>query len=161
MARRAAMVALNQERMNLDEERTQLNPVVDKFQELSDHQGSPSEVRTFDEPGDVPCGIFKEEESNDEEGELTWMDMIGVAIRQIHSEDDDTDDIYAATIPLFRREEAKIKDLTHDNSTWYPFLNKEYLLGSLLVGYLHKLISRNLYHQIRSILTMYYITIPQ
>ncbi|KAA1064709.1 hypothetical protein PGT21_012320 [Puccinia graminis f. sp. tritici] len=111
--------------MNLDEERTQLNPVVDEFQELADHQVSPSEVRTFDEPRDVPCGIFEEEESDDEEGELTWMDMIGVAIGQIHGEDDDTDDIDAATIPLFRREEAKIKDLTPDNSTWYPFLNKE------------------------------------
>jgi hypothetical protein len=52
--------------MDLDKERTQLNPVVGKFQELSDHHMRLSEVRTFDEPGDVPCGILEEEESDDE-----------------------------------------------------------------------------------------------
>jgi hypothetical protein len=45
------------------------------------------------------------------------MDIIGVAIGQIHSEDDDTDNIDAATIPLFHHKEAKINNLTPDNST--------------------------------------------
>ncbi|KAI9625284.1 hypothetical protein KEM48_010973 [Puccinia striiformis f. sp. tritici PST-130] len=60
------------------------------------------------------------------------------------------DAILDATSPLFRREEEEIRKIRPDNTAWYPFLNKEYLIGSLLLGYLHKLISRDLYHQIRS-----------
>jgi hypothetical protein len=39
-------------------------------------------------------------------------------------------------------------------------LNKKYLVGSLLIGYLHKIISRNMYHQIRSVLTIYHFRLP-
>jgi hypothetical protein len=67
--------------------------------------------------------IFEEEDSDDEEGEFEWTDMIDVAVGQINAEPEDA--VLAATSPLFRREEAKIAKLMPDNSNWYPFLNKE------------------------------------
>jgi hypothetical protein len=64
-----------------------------------------------------------EEESDDKEAELSCMDFVGVAIGQINSEPENLD--LPLSSPLFRREEEKIKKIRPDNSTWYPFLNKE------------------------------------
>jgi hypothetical protein len=35
------------------------------------------------------------------------------------------------------------------------------MIASLLVGYLHKLISRDLYHQIQAIFTLYHVWLPR
>ncbi|KAA1106546.1 hypothetical protein PGT21_036034 [Puccinia graminis f. sp. tritici] len=102
--------------------------------------------------------ILIEDEFEDEEAELTWMGFIEIAVGQIRSEpEENTPD---ESIPLFDQVEEKIKKMTPDNSTWYPFLSREYLVGSLFIGYLHKIISRDMYHQIRTILTLYHVILP-
>ncbi|POV99603.1 hypothetical protein PSTT_13685 [Puccinia striiformis] len=85
--------------------------------------------------------------------------MIGIAVGQINSEPEDA--ILDANIPRFRHEEDEIKKTRPDNSEWYPFPNQEYLVGSLILGYLHKLVSRDLYHQFRSVFTTYHVKLPR
>ncbi|KAA1120057.1 hypothetical protein PGT21_037090 [Puccinia graminis f. sp. tritici] len=116
--------------------------------------------KSDEEVDKIVPGTFEVAESeDDEEAEKSWMDFVGVAIGQIDSElavDDPANDS-----PLFRREEEKIRKVTPEDSEWFPFLNKEYLIGSLLVRYLHKLISRDLYHQIRVIFMLNQIKLPR
>ncbi|KAA1068266.1 hypothetical protein PGTUg99_030554 [Puccinia graminis f. sp. tritici] len=107
---------------------------------------------------DVPLEIFEEDKFEDKEAELTWMGFIEIAVGQIRSEpEENTPD---ESMPLFDQVEEKIKKMTPDNSTWYPFLSREYLVGSLFIGYLHKIITRDMYHQIRTILTLYHVILP-
>ncbi|EFP92501.1 uncharacterized protein PGTG_18326 [Puccinia graminis f. sp. tritici CRL 75-36-700-3] len=114
---------------------------------------------TEDEVKGFPPGTFQVEESDDEEAELNWMDFVGVAAGQINSEPEDLNE--SADSPLFQREEETIANVRPETSAWYPFVNREYLIGSLLVGYLHKLISRDMYHIIRSVLTLHHLFLPR
>ncbi|KAI9628456.1 hypothetical protein H4Q26_018057 [Puccinia striiformis f. sp. tritici PST-130] len=41
------------------------------------------------------------------------------------------------------------------------WLEPNYMIALLLVGYLHKIISRDLYHQIRAVFTVYHIQLPR
>ncbi|KAA1125883.1 hypothetical protein PGTUg99_014867 [Puccinia graminis f. sp. tritici] len=47
-----------------------------------------------------------------------------------------------------------------ENMSWYPFKNKEYLIASLFVGYMHHIMSREVYDQIRLILTLVAVRLP-
>ncbi|EHS62788.1 uncharacterized protein PGTG_22700 [Puccinia graminis f. sp. tritici CRL 75-36-700-3] len=147
--------------MIVDEDIGQLEPVIDCNQDPSGaNLEANNEKATDKEIDEIVPGTFEVKESeDDEEAETTWMDLVGVAVDQIDLEPpmDTLDD----SSPLFRREEEKIKKVSPDNSAWYPFLSKEYLMGSLLVGYLHKLISRDSYHQIRAVFTLNYINLPR
>ncbi|OAV99855.1 hypothetical protein PTTG_03744 [Puccinia triticina 1-1 BBBD Race 1] len=95
---------------------------------MGDNQG-PAENDTQEvgneeiEREDVPRSLFEEEDLDDEEGELSWMDMIGVAIGQIDAEPQETGP--DASNPLCCREEAEIKKVKPDNSAWYPVPNQE------------------------------------
>ncbi|EHS63915.1 uncharacterized protein PGTG_20895 [Puccinia graminis f. sp. tritici CRL 75-36-700-3] len=147
--------------MIVDEEISQLEPVIDCNQDPSGaNSEADNEKATDEEIDEIVPGTFEIEESeDDEEAEATWMDLVGVAVGQIDSEP--PMDTLADSSPLFRREEEKIKKVSADNSAWYLFLSKEYLMGSLLVGYLHKLILRYSYHQIRVVFTLNSINLPR
>ncbi|POW18333.1 hypothetical protein PSHT_05902 [Puccinia striiformis] len=144
--------------MVIDEKIAELDPVISEM-----NADSMEDVRSGNVPvedvEEVPLSLLEEKESDGKEGELSWTDMIGIAVGQIDSEPEDA--ILDATSPLFCQEEEKIKGMRPENSAWYPFLNKEYLISSLLLGYLHKLISHDLYHQIRSFFTAYHIKLPR
>ncbi|EFP81051.1 uncharacterized protein PGTG_07303 [Puccinia graminis f. sp. tritici CRL 75-36-700-3] len=157
-SQRAAALVVNEEAMDIDQT-TELAPDGNEHQTLTEDTFRDVEIQTFEDPEEVPLSQFEEEDSDNEEGELQWTDMIEIAVGQINSEPEEA--ALAATDPLFRREEAEIAKIRPDNSAWYPFLNKEYLVGSLLIGYLHKLISRDMYHQIRIVFTLYHVRIPR
>jgi hypothetical protein len=119
--RTEAAAVLNEEPMDLDQTFPELD--LEEHQDLTKDDLRQNESETFEDPEEAVPSIFEEEDSDDEEGKLVWTDMIDVAVGQISAEPQD--DIFAATSPLFQREEAKIEKLAPDNSTWYPFLNKE------------------------------------
>ncbi|EFP87961.2 uncharacterized protein PGTG_13765 [Puccinia graminis f. sp. tritici CRL 75-36-700-3] len=147
----------------VDEGITQLDVMVDQNREtcVDGFESDPDENELVPEPEIVPLDIFEEEESeiDDRDEDALWMSFINNAVGQISSE---PDVLYGTDpLPLFRIEEENINNVTTDNSAWFPFLNKEYLIASLLVGYLHKLISRDLYHQFRLVPTLCHIKLPR
>ncbi|EFP80075.2 uncharacterized protein PGTG_05300 [Puccinia graminis f. sp. tritici CRL 75-36-700-3] len=147
--------------MIVDEDISQLEPVIDCNQDPSGANSEADDEKLTDEEIDeIVPGTFEVEESvDDKEAKTTCMDLVGVAVGQINLEP--PMDTLADLSPLFCREEEKIKKVSPDNSAWYPFLSKEYLMGSLLVGYLHKLILRYSYHQIRVVFTLNSINLPR
>ncbi|KAA1113161.1 hypothetical protein PGT21_023248 [Puccinia graminis f. sp. tritici] len=161
-SRRAAARVSNEEVFVVNNNISQIESLV--FEDQEDSQAEELESNRSEaihEPNIVPLDIFEEEDSDNETdnaAELTWMQFLELAIGQISSEPDELADV--DSIPSFRQEEVKIEDVTPDSSVWFPFPSKEYLIGSLLIGYLHKLISRDLYHQIRTIFTLYAIGLP-
>ncbi|POW15087.1 hypothetical protein PSTT_02357 [Puccinia striiformis] len=46
------------------------------------------------------------------------------------------------------------------NSPWYPFPSLDHLIGSLILGQLHSIMSRNLYNHLRVILTLCHVNLP-
>jgi hypothetical protein len=123
----------NQEKIVVDEEIDRLDRVVDENRAPDSDcnqtcSGNNSGGNQFEDPPeieleDVPLEIFEEDEFEDEEAELTWMGFIEIAVGKIRSEpEENTPD---ESIPLFDQVEEKIKKMTPDNSTWYPFLSRE------------------------------------
>ncbi|KAI7952858.1 hypothetical protein MJO29_008489 [Puccinia striiformis f. sp. tritici] len=155
--RRAAIDISDQMPIVVDEEISALDLVVGEISQDSIENTRGESLPVEDD--EIPLSVFEEEESDDEEGELNWTDMIGIAVGQINSEPEDA--ILDANIPRFRHEEDEIKKTRPNNSEWYPFPNQEYLVGSLILGYLHKLVSRDLYHQFRSVFTTYHVKLPR
>ncbi|KAI9626394.1 hypothetical protein KEM48_010454 [Puccinia striiformis f. sp. tritici PST-130] len=163
-SQRAAARVLDQTMMVVDEGISQVEPVVDDTPE--NHLAGwlePNVTEIVDDPPIIPLDMFNQEESGNENDddweELLWMQFLDIAIGQISSEPEGLAE--ETSVPSFRREEEKIENVTPDNSIWFPFLNKEYMIASLLVGYLHKIISRDLYHQIRAVFTVYHIQLPR
>ncbi|KAI7938826.1 hypothetical protein MJO28_014405 [Puccinia striiformis f. sp. tritici] len=163
-SQRAAARVLDQTMMVVDEGISQVEPVVDDTPE--NHLAGwlePNVTEIVDNPPIIPLDMFNQEESgnenDDDREELLWMQFLDIAIGQISSEPEGLAE--ETSVPSFRREEEKIENVTPDNSIWFPFLNKEYMIASLLVGYLHKIISRDLYHQIRAVFTVYHIQLPR
>ncbi|KAH9449893.1 hypothetical protein Pst134EA_026610 [Puccinia striiformis f. sp. tritici] len=163
-SQRAAARVLDQTMMVVDEGISQVEPVVDDTPE--NHLAGwlePNVTEIVDDPPIIPLDMFNQEESgnenDDDREELLWMQFLDIAIGQISSEPEGLAE--ETSVPSFRREEEKIENVTPDNSIWFPFLNKEYMIALLLVGYLHKIISRDLYHQIRAVFTVYHIQLPR
>ncbi|POW16529.1 hypothetical protein PSTT_01339, partial [Puccinia striiformis] len=148
--------------MVVDKAITELKPIIGESSRPTMEEERSEDFPVEDVEG-VPLSIFEEEASDDEEGELNWTDMIGITVRQIDLEPKDA--ILDATSSLF---------------PWYPFLNEEvgvwifkyqeeenkidlpfYLIGLLLLGYLHKFISGDLYHQFRLVFTTYHVKLPR
>ncbi|KAI9630062.1 hypothetical protein KEM48_012312 [Puccinia striiformis f. sp. tritici PST-130] len=46
------------------------------------------------------------------------------------------------------------------NAPWYPFPTKEYMIASLILGYLHKVMSRTMYNHLQLILTLCVVNLP-
>ncbi|POV96773.1 hypothetical protein PSTT_15457 [Puccinia striiformis] len=46
------------------------------------------------------------------------------------------------------------------NAPWYPFPTKEYMIASLILGYLHNVMSRTMYNHLRLILTLCVVNLP-
>ncbi|KNF03330.1 hypothetical protein PSTG_03598 [Puccinia striiformis f. sp. tritici PST-78] len=46
------------------------------------------------------------------------------------------------------------------SSPWYPFPSLDHLIGSLILGQLHSIMSRNLYNHLRVILTLRHVNLP-
>ncbi|KAI9620476.1 hypothetical protein H4Q26_013688 [Puccinia striiformis f. sp. tritici PST-130] len=46
------------------------------------------------------------------------------------------------------------------NAPWYPFPTKEYMIASLILGYLHNVMSRTMYNHLRLILTVCVVNLP-
>ncbi|EFP84302.2 uncharacterized protein PGTG_10680, partial [Puccinia graminis f. sp. tritici CRL 75-36-700-3] len=91
-------------------------------------------LEEFDEP--APAENYWDSE---DKCELDWIDILPEDEANHHGE----------------REQKKgdeEKEKKGKDSPWYPFRNKHYLAGSLIVGFLHKIVSRSIYHYIRQIL---------
>ncbi|KAI9602936.1 hypothetical protein H4Q26_002244 [Puccinia striiformis f. sp. tritici PST-130] len=89
----------------VDEEISALDLVVGEISQDSIENTRGESLPVEDD--EIPLSVFEEEESDDEEGELNWTDMIGIAVGQINSEPEDA--ILDANIPRFRHEEDEIK----------------------------------------------------
>ncbi|KAA1087327.1 hypothetical protein PGT21_029055 [Puccinia graminis f. sp. tritici] len=135
----------------------EIEPVFDAVF-LPNEQVQPTENETDNESDAVPINLFEDGESEHEEEEMNWLNLLGVAIDQI--DDEPADSFDGHLVPSFQHEVAEIEEIMTVDSAWFPFVNKDYLIGSLFLGYLHKIISRDLYHQIRSILTLHHINLP-
>jgi hypothetical protein len=86
----------------------------------------PNRSEATHKPNIVPLDVYKEDDSDNKTikaAELTWMQFLELAIRQISSEPDELSDVYL--IPLFCQGEVKIEDVTPNSSVWFPFPNKE------------------------------------
>ncbi|KNE96230.1 hypothetical protein PSTG_10493 [Puccinia striiformis f. sp. tritici PST-78] len=46
------------------------------------------------------------------------------------------------------------------NALWYPFPTKEYMIASLILGYLHNVMSRTMYNHLRLISTLCVVNLP-
>ncbi|KAA1112434.1 hypothetical protein PGTUg99_005834 [Puccinia graminis f. sp. tritici] len=46
------------------------------------------------------------------------------------------------------------------NDLWYPFPAKEYLIAAMMLGHLHYLLPRNMYHLMRLILNLCFLNLP-
>ncbi|KAI7953691.1 hypothetical protein MJO28_006238, partial [Puccinia striiformis f. sp. tritici] len=110
---RAAVHISNQVPMVVDKAITKLEPVIGKSSRPTMEEERSEDLPVEDVEG-VPLSIFEEEASDDEEGELNWMDMIGITVGQTDLEPKDS--ILDATSSLIRREEAEIKKITPNNS---------------------------------------------
>ncbi|KNE91260.1 hypothetical protein PSTG_15325 [Puccinia striiformis f. sp. tritici PST-78] len=99
--------------MVVDKAITKLEPVIGKSSRPTMEEERSEDLPVEDVEG-VPLSIFEEEASDDEEGELNWMDMIGITVGQTDLEPEDS--ILDATSSLIRREEAEIKKITPNNS---------------------------------------------
>ncbi|KAA1100370.1 hypothetical protein PGTUg99_023983 [Puccinia graminis f. sp. tritici] len=150
----AANEALNQDESNRP--RVEIETITNT--DLQNEQLQPLSAQNDDESDVVPINLFEDGESEHEEEEMDWLNLLGVAIDQI--DDEPADSFEEHPVPAYQRDVVEIEEITTIDSPWFPFVNKEYLIGSLLVGYLHKLISRDLYHQIRSILTLCQTNLP-
>ncbi|KAI7940676.1 hypothetical protein MJO28_012961 [Puccinia striiformis f. sp. tritici] len=99
--------------MVIDEKIAELDPVISEM-----NADSMEDVRSGNVPvedvEEVPLSLLEEKESDGKEGELSWTDMIGIAVGQIDSEPEDA--ILDATSPLFCQEEEKIKGMRPENS---------------------------------------------
>ncbi|KAI9616613.1 hypothetical protein H4Q26_011012 [Puccinia striiformis f. sp. tritici PST-130] len=73
------------------------------------------------------------------------------------------DDPPIIPLDMFNQEESgNENDDDREELLWMQFLDiAMYMIASLLVGYLHKIISRDLYHQIRAVFTVYHIQLPR
>ncbi|KAI9614271.1 hypothetical protein H4Q26_009414 [Puccinia striiformis f. sp. tritici PST-130] len=150
--------------MIVDEDISHVQPVIDYTQDNHLADGlKPNIPEIIDDPPIIPLDIFEQDESGKEDdsdqAELLWMQFVDIAIGQIASEPEEL--AKETSIPLFLHKEELIKKVTPDNSIRFPFLNKEYMIASLLVGYLHKLILHDLYHQIRGVFAVYHIKLPR
>ncbi|EFP90060.2 uncharacterized protein PGTG_15908 [Puccinia graminis f. sp. tritici CRL 75-36-700-3] len=167
------LVRLDEERIERQQERINVNETLNQQESnrpridiepicddpvCSDEQVEPLVNETDDESDVVPISLFEDGESEHEEEELDWLNLLGVAIDQI--DDEPADSFDGLLVPAFQRDLAEIEEIMTVDSAWFPFVNKDYLIGSLFVGYLHKIISRDLYHQIQSILTLHHIHLP-
>ncbi|KAA1083685.1 hypothetical protein PGT21_003970 [Puccinia graminis f. sp. tritici] len=150
----AANKALNQDKSNRP--RVEIETITNT--DLQNEQLQPLLAQNDDESDVVPINLFEDGESEHEEEEMDWLNLLGFAIDQI--DDEPADSFEEHPVPAYQRDVVEIEEITTIDSPWFPFVNKEYLIGSLLVGYLHKLISRDLYHQIRSILTLCQTNLP-
>ncbi|KAA1111983.1 hypothetical protein PGT21_018611 [Puccinia graminis f. sp. tritici] len=89
-SQRAAVEASTNETLIMDGVSNLLEPVIGM------NEGQPDQVHADEseldeESEEIPPGTFVEEESDDKEAELSWMDFVGVAIGQIDSEPEDLD----------------------------------------------------------------------
>ncbi|OAV88550.1 hypothetical protein PTTG_29003 [Puccinia triticina 1-1 BBBD Race 1] len=132
LSRRAARDALYREPM-VAADPVHLEPVIQEDQGPAGDNIQEEEIDKIQNE-DVLQFLFEEPESDDEEGELNWINMIGIAIGQINAEPEETR--LEALNPLSRCEEAIIKNLKPDNSAWYPFPNQEDLMNPLVVPHL-------------------------
>ncbi|WAR55584.1 hypothetical protein PtB15_6B326 [Puccinia triticina] len=77
----------------------------------------------------------------DANGEISWDNHLFEALNQLADE----------PVPW---EFLTKKRPKADQPSWYPFKEKEYLIGSLMMGYMHHIMSRNIYAQLRLIISL-------
>ncbi|KNE93972.1 hypothetical protein PSTG_12646 [Puccinia striiformis f. sp. tritici PST-78] len=156
-SQRVAARVLDQTMRLVDEDISPVQPVDDTQENHLADVLEPDVPEIIEDPPTNPLDIFEQDESGDQ-AELLWMQFKDIVIGQVTSELEGLAE--EAAEPLFCHEEEKIRNVTPDNSIWFPFLNKGYMIASLLVGYLHKIISLDLYHQIQAVFTVYHIKLP-
>ncbi|PLW20309.1 hypothetical protein PCANC_08496 [Puccinia coronata f. sp. avenae] len=119
--------------MNVDENLNGLTEPVDNGHKAHvDNSKDPKEDSELDvESEGIPEGLFSEPESVNDETELDWINLIDIAMEQMTSEAEEQNS--EPLLPTFCQEEAKIDKVSPEKNPWYPFLNKEYLVGSLLI----------------------------
>ncbi|PLW37357.1 hypothetical protein PCANC_19651 [Puccinia coronata f. sp. avenae] len=118
--------------MNVDENLNGLTEPVDNGHEAHvDNSKDPKEDSELDvEAKGIPEGLFSEPESDNDETELEWIDLINIAMEQMTSEAEEQINS-EPLLPTFRQEEAKIDKVSPEKNPWYPFLNKEQMQAKI------------------------------
>ncbi|PLW28656.1 hypothetical protein PCASD_18574 [Puccinia coronata f. sp. avenae] len=99
------------------------------------------------DPKDYSLFEDVERSFQEEDHPIDWDEYIFEAVNQLADEE-----IPAAHIISKRRQAS--------SSQWYPFKSKEYLIASLMLGYLHHIMSREVYAQLRLILNLTGLQLP-
>jgi hypothetical protein len=90
---------------------------------LPNEQVQPTENETDDESDALPINLFQDGESEHEEEEMNWLNLLGVAIDQI--DDEPADSFDGNLVPSFQHEVAEIEEIMTVDSVWFPFVNKD------------------------------------
>ncbi|KAA1110414.1 hypothetical protein PGT21_020875 [Puccinia graminis f. sp. tritici] len=90
----------------------------------------------------------------DSGGQADWQALLETALSGIET---DKDIIVEDPRPILRTD---LRSDRVDSSPWFPFKSKLDLIGSLIIGHTHSLLSRALYTKIRAILTICDLTLP-
>jgi hypothetical protein len=118
----AANEALDKGESNLP--RIEIGPLVDQ-DTLPNEEVEPSgsETKPIDENVVVPIDLFEDGESEHEEEEQNWLNLLGTAIDQI--DDEPADNLGGQLVPAFCHEVDQIEEVMDLDSQWFPFLSKE------------------------------------
>ncbi|KAA1073675.1 hypothetical protein PGT21_022199 [Puccinia graminis f. sp. tritici] len=101
---------------------------------------------------DLGFGHIDANQQSAEEFQIDWDKWILHGIKDIILEEE--------RMPGDEEEEEVEDEDDSIPTAWFPFKNRDYLIGSLIVGYLHNTLSRALYHQLRMILTLCRMKLP-
>ncbi|OAV96041.1 hypothetical protein PTTG_02286 [Puccinia triticina 1-1 BBBD Race 1] len=88
-------------------------------------------------------GMFDADDNlgTSEESPIDWDDYLWEAINQLCEEPVPRD--------FVQKRRAQVSQ-----DEWYPFKSKEYLIGSLIMGYMHHIMSREVYGQLQLIISL-------
>jgi hypothetical protein len=115
----AANKALNQDDSNRP--RVEIETITNT--DLQNEQLQPVSAQNDDESDVVPINLFEDGESEHEEEEMDWLNLLGVAIDQI--DDEPADSFEENPVPAYHRDVVEIEEITTIDSPWFPFVNKE------------------------------------
>ncbi|KAA1098530.1 hypothetical protein PGT21_036276 [Puccinia graminis f. sp. tritici] len=117
----AANEALNQDESNRP--RVEIETITNT--DLQNEQLQPLSAQNDDESDVVPINLFEDGESEHEEEEMDWLNLLGVAIDQI--DDEPADSFEEHPVPAYQRDVVEIEEITTIDSPWFPFVNKEHI----------------------------------
>ncbi|OAV85917.1 hypothetical protein PTTG_02584, partial [Puccinia triticina 1-1 BBBD Race 1] len=151
----------NEEQARRDSEAAQMWATIDG---LIDLHARPQGVRplledeldTQEDGHSNSCWPRSQQQENEPTATLDWDELLEQEINNVRLAGDplEADDDAEPDPPM----DASVNN--PKENIWYPFKDKEDLVGSLLVGHTHSMLSRSLYSKIRGILELYDIELP-